>query len=78
MLNIVITGVFNGNAMGHHGRDELKRIIRAAGHKVCSEVTGRTDYLVVGDSPGPSKMERAAALGTRQITDAQLRRIVAA
>ena len=84
MLNIVITGCFNEEAMGHHGRDELKQTIIAAGHKVQSDVSKTTDYLVVGHAvvpghePGPSKLAKADKLGVKVIYLSQLKELLAA
>ena len=83
-MNIVITGCFNGEARGHHGRTEVKNMISAAGHKGCSEVTSKTDCLVVGTAvvaghePGPAKLAKADELGVKRITLSELRAILAA
>lgn len=83
-MNIVITGCFNEEARGHHGRDEVKRTITAAGHRVRSEVTRNTDYLVVGTAmvaghePGPAKLAKADELGVPRITLSQLQALLAA
>lgn len=50
----VISGVFE-----HHGREELKEIIKSHGGKISSSVSGKLDYLVAGDKMGPSKLEKA-------------------
>lgn len=76
-LNIVITGCFTEQALGHYGRTEVKATIEAAGHKVRSELSSKTDYLVIGTAvpsrpPGPSKLAQAKALGVKVITNQQL------
>jgi DNA ligase (NAD+) len=40
---------------------------------VTGSVSGRTDYLVVGESPGGSKFRKARQLGVPAITEEQLR-----
>lgn len=83
-MNIVITGCFNCEARGHHGRDEVKRMILSAGHNVRSEVTSKTDYLVVGTAmvaghdAGPSKLQKADDLGVERITLSQLQELLTA
>ncbi|MEX1014373.1 MAG: NAD-dependent DNA ligase LigA [Candidatus Paceibacterota bacterium] len=51
--SLVLTG-----SMVDMTRDEAKKIIRQLGGKVSSTVSSKTDYLVVGESPG-SKLEEA-------------------
>lgn len=85
-LNIVISGIFGfGRFAEDHGRDELRAYIKAAGHNNRTQVNTMTDYLVVPSienwtayNVGPSKMAKAAQLGTKVITDTQLRRILSA
>lgn len=72
-LNIVITGCFTEQALGHYGRTEVKTAIAAAGHKVCSKLSAQTDYLVIGTAvpgrpPGPSKLAQAKANGIPVVT----------
>lgn len=50
----VISGVFS-----NFSRDELKALIVQNGGKIQSGVTGKTSYLVAGEEPGPSKLEKA-------------------
>jgi len=52
-------------------REEATARIVAAGGKVTSSVSRRTDYLVAGDSPG-SKLEKAERLGTAVLDEAGL------
>jgi DNA ligase (NAD+) len=52
-------------------RPEAEVRIKTLGGTAKSDVTRKTSYLVVGAEPG-SKLARAQALGTRQITEAEL------
>jgi len=54
----VISGSFE-----HFSRDELKKSIEENGGKVVSSVSKNIDYLLAGEKPGPSKIEKAKNLG---------------
>ncbi len=56
-------------------RSQAKALIEAAGGKVAGSVSGRTDYVVAGDSPG-SKLERARELGVKIIDEATLSKML--
>jgi DNA ligase (NAD+) len=56
-------------------RDEAKAFIEAHGGKVTGSVSGKTDYLVVGEAAG-SKLAKAQALGVTVIDEDELRRLV--
>ena len=66
--------VFTG-ALQNFTRSEAKALIEAAGGKVSGSVSGRTDYVVAGDSPG-SKLERARELGVEIIDEAMLSKML--
>lgn len=61
---IVITGSFE-----KYERDEYKELIIKMGGKSSSSVTGSTTHLLAGENPGPSKIEAAARLGVKIITE---------
>ncbi len=56
-------------------REEATEYIRARGGKVTDSVSAKTDYLVVGASPGGTKYNRAVQLGIPMIDEAALRRL---
>jgi len=49
-------------------RDEASRAIENAGGKVTSNVSKKTDYVVVGESPG-SKYDRAKKLKITRLNE---------
>jgi len=66
----VVSGVFSVS------RDEIKQFIESHGGKTTSSVSGHTSYLVTGEAPGAEKLKKAEKLGTRIITEEQLRALV--
>ena len=62
--NIVISGVFE-----HHSRDEYKKMIEMNGGKNTSSISKKTDYVLAGANMGPSKLEKAKALGIEIIDE---------
>jgi DNA ligase (NAD+) len=58
-------------------RDEAATFLRAHGGKVTASVSAKTDYLVVGESPGGSKYAKAAELGIPMIDEQRLRNLAA-
>ena len=63
-LNFVVTGTLASMA-----RREAENQIKSLGGSVTSSVTGKTSYLVVGESPG-SKLETAQRLDTPVLDEA--------
>ena len=57
--SFVVTGTLNG-----YTRKEIEDIIKNLGGKVSSAISGKTDFLIAGESPG-SKLEKAEKLGTK-------------
>ncbi|TDG94779.1 NAD-dependent DNA ligase LigA [Cardinium endosymbiont of Culicoides punctatus] len=55
---LVLSGTFQ-----KYTREELSRLIEQAGGKLNAAVSSKIDYLVVGNSPGPSKVAKARTLG---------------
>lgn len=58
------TGTFDG-----FEREELEQKIEANGGKVLSGVSGKLDFLIVGDKPGASKVEKANKLNVKMISE---------
>jgi DNA ligase (NAD+) len=66
----VLTG-----ALKDFTRSQAKALIEGAGGKVSGSVSGNTDYLIAGESPG-AKLERAKNLGVKIIDEAQLKELL--
>jgi len=56
-------------------RNEATELIESAGGKVTSSVSAKTDFLLVGESPG-SKLKKAEELGIRQVSEEELKGMV--
>ncbi|HEY1055644.1 MAG TPA: BRCT domain-containing protein, partial [Emticicia sp.] len=52
-------------------REALETKIEANGGKVVSGVSGKLDYLIVGDKPGSSKIEKAKKLNVKMISETE-------
>lgn len=61
---IVISGTF-----AKHSRDEYKNMIEKNGGKNSGSVSAKTSYILAGENMGPAKLEKAAALGVRLISE---------
>ena len=57
-------------------RDEARAGIRALGGRVVGSVSGKTDYVVVGDSPG-SKLEKARRLEVEILEETDFKHLLA-
>ena len=55
-------------------REDAVRRIEAAGGTVQGSVSKKTDFLVVGESPGATKLDKARALGTALVDEEELLR----
>jgi DNA ligase (NAD+) len=65
---LVLTGSIEG-----YTRRELTDLLEKHGADVTSSVSGETDYLVVGDSPGERKVEDAREHGVERLDEDGLR-----
>ncbi len=66
-ISFVITGTLETGS-----RDEVAAKLMALGAKEHSSVTKDTTYLIVGESPGASKLTKAEELGTKTLTEKEL------
>ncbi|MEZ4858068.1 MAG: NAD-dependent DNA ligase LigA [Flavobacteriaceae bacterium] len=62
--SFVVSGVFTKVS-----REELKKLIEDNGGKISSSISPKTNYVVAGDSMGPSKKTKAESLGVAIITE---------
>jgi DNA ligase (NAD+) len=69
--SFVITG-----GLEHGSRDDFADKIRALGGTFQTSVGKDTSYLVVGQNVGASKLQKAEKLGTKQINEQELMRII--
>jgi len=73
-------GVFSGKTfvitgtLPNWSRDEAKSFIEERGGKVTDSVSKKTDYLVLGESPG-SKLAKAQSLGVEIVDETTLRKL---
>lgn len=61
---ILISGVFK-----KHSRDEYKKMIEDNGGKNAGSISSKTSFVLAGDNMGPSKLEKANALGVKIINE---------
>ncbi|MBC8263485.1 MAG: NAD-dependent DNA ligase LigA, partial [Anaerolineales bacterium] len=66
-LTFVITGTLPSMS-----RDEAKALIERHGGKVTGSVSGKTDYLLVGEAPGGAKYNKGRELGVPMIGEAEM------
>jgi len=66
----VLTGTLAGLE-----RDKAKEIIESLGGKVTSSVSSKTDYLVIGESPG-SKLDKARKLNIATLNEQEFMKLV--
>jgi len=68
--SVVITGTMEGLS-----RNEIKDIVEKKGGKVSGSVSKKTDFVIVGESPG-SKYDKALEFGIRIIEEEELKEII--
>ena len=70
-LTLVVTG-----SLIDFTRDGVSEVIASHGGKSSSSVSKKTDYVVVGDSPG-SKLAKAEELGVRVLNESEFKKLLA-
>jgi DNA ligase (NAD+) len=70
-LSFAITGTLT-----EMSRDQLVDRIRLLGGKFDSSVNNDTSYLIVGESPGQSKINKAKSLNTKQLDENSLKQLL--
>lgn len=70
-LSVVITGTLSG-----YTREEAEAAVTSRGGRVTSSVSSKTDVVVVGESPGASKLSKAEQLGVPTIDEAAFQRLL--
>lgn len=63
-----LTFVFTGE-LESLGRDEAQDLVKRYGGRVTSAPSGKTDYVVVGDNAGASKLEKISKLALKTLTE---------
>jgi len=61
-MTFVITGILEG-----YTRNEIESFIERHGGKMGGSVSSKTDYLVIGDKPGASKLSKAQQFKTKTL-----------
>lgn len=69
-MKFVITGTLS------NPRDEIEKIIVANGGSLQSSVSKNTNYLLIGDEPGDSKVSKALNLNIPSITENELMEMI--
>lgn len=69
--SIVISGVF-----ARHSRDEYKALIERHGGKNVGSISSKTSFILAGENMGPSKLEKAARLGIRILTEDEFLQLI--
>ncbi len=69
--SFVISGVFQ-----KYEREELKKLIVQHGGKVVSAVSGKLNYLLVGDKAGSSKLSKAESLNIPLLTEEEFVKMI--
>lgn len=70
-LTVVVTGTLSDMS-----REEAEAAVEARGGRATGSVSSKTSALVVGESPGASKLDKARSLGTPVLDEAAFRRLL--
>ncbi len=71
--SIVISGKFR-----RHSRDELKELIELHGGRNLAAVSANVDFLLAGENMGPAKLQKAAKLGIKMLSEEEFEAMIAA
>jgi len=63
------TFVITGSYATPERRKELEALVEAHGGRLADSVSSKTNYIVAGENPGPSKIQKARQLGIPVITE---------
>lgn len=66
---VVVTGTLDGFSRG-----DARKAIETAGGRAASSVSKNTDFVVAGENPGATKIDKARSLGVEIIDEAEFRR----
>ncbi|XP_011267537.2 replication factor C subunit 1 isoform X2 [Camponotus floridanus] len=66
-VSFLLTGVFDSLE-----RDEAEHLIRKYSGRTVNTVSGKVNYIIVGDEAGPAKLAKANSLGIKQISEDDL------
>ena len=69
--SIIVSGVFD-----KYSRDEFKKLIELNGGKVSSSISKNTSFILAGSNMGPSKKQKAEALGIKIIGEEEFIKII--
>ncbi len=69
---VVVTG-----RLKDYSREQIEELIEQLGGHAASSVSGRTDFLIVGEDPG-SKLQKAKALGVKVLTEQEFKKLLGA
>lgn len=67
--------MFTGN-FAQLNREEIQDLSKRYGGKVTSAPSGKTSFIVVGDDPGPGKIEKAKQLGLSLLNEEQFYKLI--
>ena len=63
-----LTIIFTGTSY-RFKRDEIKAFFTGHGAKYVGSVSGKVNYVVIGDAPGQNKIDKARQLGVEVIAE---------
>ncbi|XP_026669374.1 replication factor C subunit 1 isoform X2 [Ceratina calcarata] len=70
-LSFVLTGVLESLE-----REEAEELIKKYGGRVVHQVSKKVNYVIIGDQPGPAKVEKARSLNVTQISEDDLLELI--